>query len=326
MEKNKNFESIYWDKNWNKLQSIKEKGKAIEYIFEDENGKISYPFIMRPTNEVNNIIYYDLVTARGQGGPRILRVNKNKDKLISNFELEFQKYCNEKNIIAEYIRFDPWINNFCDFSNIYEIFSDGSIYCNDLREDFFVKQYSSSVRNMVRKAEKCGVEVKFDFNGNSINKFLDLYNYTAEKYNISEYYKIDEKFIKEYFESLKNKVFIANAYYENEIVSSAIMLIGKDIVHFHFSATNPEFRKLQPNTYLLYKSEVYAKEIGKTLFDFGRASKGSSLEKFKFDFINKKEERIYKYNVGVKIRNQDIYNKLVEMKGEKHEGYFPEYR
>lgn len=326
MQKYNELESIYWNKNWNELQSVKEKGKAVEYMFEDENGKIIYPFIMRPANKVNQILYYDLVTARGQGGPRILKVSKNKENLIKNFELEFQKYCDEKNVVAEYIRFDPWIENFHDFSSIYEIFSDGNIYCNDLKEDFFVNQYSSSVRNMVRKGEKSGIEVKFDFTGETIEKFLELYNYTAEKYNISDYYKIDEKFIKEYFKNLKDSVFIANAYYQNKVVSSAIMLIGKDIVHFHFSATNPEFRKLQPNTYLLYKVELYAQKIGKSLFDFGRASKGSSLEKFKFDFINKKEERIYKYNVGVKIRNKDIYNKLVQLRGEKHEGYFPEYR
>ena len=103
-------------------------------------------------------------------------------------------------------------------------------------------------------------------------------------------------------------------------------MIGEDIVHFHFSATNPDYRKLQPNTYLLYQVEKYAQKIGKKLFDFGRASKGSNLEKFKFDFINKKEERLYKYNVGINIRNQKIYDELVKQRGEKHIGYFPEYR
>lgn len=179
---------------------------------------------------------------------------------------------------------------------------------------------------MVRKADKNEVNVIFDFEGNTIEEFLNLYVYTAEKYDISEYYKIDEHFLREYFKLLEGKVFIANAYYEEKLISSAIMLKGKDIVHFHFSATDPAFRNLQPNTYLLYKTELYAQEIGKKLFDFGRASKGSSLEKFKFDFINKKEENLYKYNVGVKVRNQKIYNKLIDLKGGKHEGYFPEYR
>ena len=85
MQKYNELESIYWNKNWNELQSVKEKGKAVEYMFEDENGKIIYPFIMRPANKVNQILYYDLVTARGQGGPRILKVSKNKENLIKNF-------------------------------------------------------------------------------------------------------------------------------------------------------------------------------------------------------------------------------------------------
>ncbi len=53
---------------------------------------------------------------------------------------------------------------------------------------------------------------------------------------------------------------------------------------------------------------------------------GSKLETFKMKFINNEKEKILKYEVGVKIRNQEIYNKLVELRGKKHEGYFPEYR
>lgn len=68
MTKYTQVESIYWDKNWNKLQSQKEKGEDINYIFESNNGKIEYPFIKRKANnKVENIQYYDLVTARGQG-------------------------------------------------------------------------------------------------------------------------------------------------------------------------------------------------------------------------------------------------------------------
>ena len=121
-------------------------------------------------------------------------------------------------------------------------------------------------------------------------------------------------------------MFIANAYYNKNIISTGMMLIGKDIVHFHFSGTNQEYRNLQPNTYLLYNVELYAQKLGKKLFDFGRAGKDSNLAKFKLDFINKKEDRIYKYNVGVKIRNQEVYDALVKQRGGKHEGYFPEYR
>ena len=168
---------------------------------------------------------------------------KNKEKLIENFNKEFGRYCSLEDIVAEYVRFDPWICNFEDFSSIYNVFTQGDIYCNDLAEDFFAKQYSTDVRNMIRKAEKSGVKVEFDFEGKYIKDFLKLYDYTAEKYNISDFYKLDEKFLNEYFEKLPNKVFIANARYNEDIISTAIILIGNDIVHFHFSAKNPEYRK-----------------------------------------------------------------------------------
>ena len=153
MDKVLGLKSIYYDMNWNKLQEKKEQGEAITYILENKNGKIEYPFIKRVASSLDGKIYYDLVTARGQGGPRILSV-VNKNKLIEDFKIYFQRYCEKEDIIAEYIRFDPWIDNFSDFSDIYKIFSDGNIYCNNLTEDFFKNQYSSSVRNKIRKAEK----------------------------------------------------------------------------------------------------------------------------------------------------------------------------
>ena len=320
------MESIYIDKNWNKLQEKKENGQACEYIYEDINGKITYPFIMRKTQRINEIEYYDIVTARGESGPRITKMEGNKSELLIGFKENFQEYCRKKKIIAEYIRFDPWNNGFEDFKNIYQFFSSGNIYCNDLTKDFFLEEYSSSVRNMVRKAEKSEVKVEFDFKGETVDDFLKLYKYTVEKYDISDYYKIDKDFIKDYFLKLKDKVFIVNAYINNEIISTAIMLEGKDIMHFHFSATNPEYRNLQPNTYLLYKTELYAQQKGKKLFDFGGATPNSNLEKFKFNFINKKQEKLYRYIVGVKIQNKEIYEELVKRRGERHEGYFPEYR
>ena len=63
-----------------------------------------------------------------------------------------------------------------------------------------------------------------------------------------------------------------------------------------------------------------------SLFDFGRAGEGSNLEKLKLEFINNKRDKVYEYKVGTKIRNSEIYNELVNKRGGKHEGYFPEYR
>lgn len=270
MKKNE-YISIYWDKNWNDLQSKKENGEAIDYVFENNFGKIEYPFIKRKANKIDNVQYYDLVTARGQGGPRILCYN-DKIQLIKSFEESFEKYCKKEKVVAEYIRFDPWIQNFEDFEAIYKIFSYGNIYCNDLEKDFFMQEYSSSVRRNVRKASKNNIIVKLDYDGETIKDFLNVYSFTEKKYNVSDYYYVDEEFIKKYFDILQGKVCIANAYYENKIISSVLLLWGKDIVHYHFAATDPKYSSLQGNTYLIYQVALNAQKKGIKFFDFGRAA------------------------------------------------------
>lgn len=322
------MESIYRECNWGHLQEKKENGKASTYIFQNDDGRIEYPFIKRKAGIIDNVLYYDLVTARGECGPKLEIFNeKNKANLIKRYDEEFQEYCNENNIIAEYIKFEPWINYSDYFKEIYNINFHGNLYEIYLEEDFLNTEFSSSKRRDVkREIRDDKIKIEFDFEGKTIKNFIKLYNFTQNKYQLSDYYILNEEFIEKYFCELKDKVFIANAYYDKNLISSVIILLGKDIAHYHFSANNPAYGKLCANSYILYRCMEYSKKIGKKIFDLGGATPESSLERFKMSLINRREDSIYPYNVGTKIRNRKIYDDLVKQAGGPRKGYFPEYR
>ena len=58
--------------------------------------------------------------------------------------------------------------------------------------------------------------------------------------------------------------------------------------------------------------------------DLGGATPGSGLEKFKSSMT--KPDQILDCFVGKVIRNQKIYDALVEQRGGVHAGFFPAYR
>ena len=301
-------------------------GMSIKAGLVDDNGKILYPFIKRKAGKINGIEYYDLVTARGERGIEVEPTSYAYDLLINNFNNDFDKYCKKNKIIAEFVRFSPWRKDSEKFNKIYSIREYGNLYCVNLEEDFFNTQFTASLRRDVKRAIRNQIEIELDFEGKKVEDFLKLYNFTEKKYNVSDYYKLNGLFIKDYFIKLKGKAFFINAYYENNLISSCLILLGKDIAHYHFSANNPNYKNIQANSYLLYESMIYAKKQGKSLFDLGGATPNSNLEFYKMKFINKREDCIYPYYVGTKIRNQKIYDELVKKVGGPRNGYFPEYR
>lgn len=256
------LKSIYYDKNWAILQQQKEKGYADEFRYVGKNYSVKYTFIMRKAGIVDGIQYYDILTPRGMGGPRCLNGN---DIDLKEYDKKFLQYCRMKNIIAEYVRFDPWNDNYKMFGKLYdETEHHGDLFCNNLCKDFFKEEYDNNVKRNIKRNIN-NVKIQFDFEGENLNiiKFLELYKYTEEKYTVSNYYKLSKEFIHDYFDKLKGKVAIANAIYNAETVSSSIILFGEDIAHYHFACNNPEFRKINANTVLLYKASLLAQKKGK---------------------------------------------------------------
>ena len=314
--------TIYLHLVWGQLQEGKEHGDAKCFHYCAEAGEVIYPFIKRTAGTVAGTLYFDLVTPRGESGPVIL--SKNREMLVEEFNKSFQEYCETNNIVAEYIRFDPWNTNPADFSGIYCVEPYGKTYCHKLQEDFFATQYSSKRRNQVRKAMNSGLTLALDVGAGGIDAFLELYHYTAEKHRISDYYELSKEFLQNYFTMLGSKVRLSFVCYADTLIAAGMFLNGGDVYHYHFSASHPNYTNLNAISYLLMEEAKFAAFQGCKLMDLGGATPGSGLEKFKSSMT--KPEQIMGCFVGKSIRNQQIYDALVEQRGGARVGFFPAYR
>lgn len=319
------MKAIYQDKRWYQLQQSKEEGEAKSFEYLCDSGKIFYEFMIRAAGRINGIDYYDIVTSRGFGGPYIeYSTDVDVKNLIKGFKKEFNQFCRDNYIVAEYVKFDPWEDNVIYFSDDYLIEKHGSVCCNNLENDFYIREYSSKARNHIKQAIKNNIVITYDFTGDTIDSFLKNYRFTVNKYDASCYYQFDASFITKYFEILKGNVCILNAWYAHEIISSVLVVWGEDILHYHILGNNPQYKKYQANSLLMYNAALFARKMGKKIFDMGGSVEGSSVESFKRQFV--KESGIIPYYTGKKVRNDKIYKLMVEQSGCTDNRYFPEYR
>ncbi|WKA53856.1 GNAT family N-acetyltransferase [Planococcus shixiaomingii] len=319
---------IYFLPEWGKSYESKDGGELKIFELENEVGHVFYQFVLRQVPVENgNAIYFDTITPYGFNGPLILRCEPDKkEELVASFNAEFQKYCEKNNIVAEYIRFNPWLKNKSDFEKIYDIEDNGSTVFIDLTvNDFFSEEFSSNSRKQVRRAWKNNVEIEYDFTGASIQEFHRLYNIMAKRNNINNYYLFTEEFLADSFKRLEGKQFIISAKHEGNYVSAALFIHHGDYLHYHLSANDPEYFHLAGNSLIVYEACRWGTENGKKELHLGGAN--NSLYRFKSGFT--KRETL-EFEVGTKVRIEEAYNLLVDYKKSKSEisdtNYFPLYR
>lgn len=320
------MKSLYGDIRWAKLQEPREGGTLEEYSFSNSKGHIIYRYILKEAGTLNGIKYFDIASFRGAAGPIAEYVQSGfEEEFMDEFIADFEQYCIEKNIIAEFAKIDPWAEYHTLIEKKCKAVYYGNFYCNDLTEDFFELTYNRNAKRGIKKAINGGVKVVIDKVGTSINDFVRLYQNTESKYHTGAYYNFDYDDIKEYFDKLPNDTFLINAVLNSEIITSVLVVCGEDIMHYYLLGNNATYLNLQCNSLLTYQTALYGKKIGKKIFDMGGGKAGGNIEIFKKNFCG--EKGITPYYAIKKVHNDSVYEELVRQKDViKNENFFPLYR
>lgn len=313
-------------------------GEPILYYFECEYGKVVYPFMLRDIAESDNFKgkldkdkYFDISSAYGYGGP-LYESYQQDDGIASlqeTFFKSFSEYCYNANIISQFDRFHPLIKNHSFFEGYSEITPIRKTVWIDLRDKEKIwSNIESKCRNMIRKAIKNNVTIILEDNLRTIEDFKRIYALTMDENNAVEYYYFNDGFFNDTINSLGSNIFIANAYYENKIIASSLIMRYDKYLHYHFSGALKEYRNLPANNLLLYEVANWGNENGYKIFHLGGGyqSGTDSLYKFKKSFSKLEDNDFY---IGKKVHNKKVYKGLTEAvskaKAEKS-SFFPEYR
>lgn len=338
---------IYFTKEYGELCALAEEGEVTLFEHKGKYGYISYLFLKRPIYiDGKETGFYDIVSPYGYGGPVIRNLEDSEEvsnldeakKLLVNEYIEsFNKYCSDNNIVSEFVRFHPIIENALDFKDALEvIYSRHTVGTNIAAyDDPVASECTKSCRKKIRQVLNRGVTFKVTRAPESLKGFKEIYFATMDRNEASDYYYFDDDYFDTCLKYFKDDIIIVEACYKDpenpesdeKVIAMNLSFVSNDLLHIHLSGTRSEYLHLSPAYILRYALIEWAKENGIKYIHHGGGRSGSeedSLYQFKKQFgMN----TAFDFYIGKKIYNREKYDELCDLMGKsKDSEYFPAYR
>lgn len=279
------------------------RDKAFCIVCNEEKNVLLMPYLRRKIEDG-----YDFETAYGYGG--VICNNNNESWIEQAIELMWNKL-KEERYICGFIRFHSLLNNvhFCKDCDI--IFDRKTVAINTEKDEnqMWKEQITSKNRNMIRKAEKNHLEYKAEYDFESLEEFLSLYNATMVRLHADEFYFFDRDYYKKFVQNLKGKAFLGTVRYDGKLICAALFMFSKCYGHYHLEGSDYNYSKLAANNFLIWKTAIEFHKLGVKEFHLGggyNSEPDNSLFAFKKSFSNFYKE----FFIGKKIINQKKYQRL----------------
>jgi hypothetical protein len=306
-----------------------ENTQALLFIFEEDDNLVYYPFFKRSIARSN---YFDITTQFTYGGP-LFKITNNRENFISNFRTAFSEYCKEDGIVSELIRFHPFINSDVLLNSYVEIKEVNNGIYMDLEKtvDQIKKEYHPKVKCQINKAIRNGYHAVFSNQLEDLNSFFSIYEHTMIRNDANNsFYFLDREFLQLLLEQLKDNFEFIFIEKEGVYVSTELVLFSDKYVNGVIGGTLKEFFNEHPNRLLRHAIALRYLDKKQTKFVIGTGiTKGDNLFEYKKRFC---PDGVYKFQMGMKIHNKEIYNELVEKRKqnfpdqELNLNFFPLYR
>ncbi len=299
---------IYYSPEYYSLYQSYGDGEACCFVYEKDGDIALYPFLRNPITVLGynlNREYYDIQGAYGYNG---IIASDYSTGFVNSFWESFDAMCKENDIVAEFSRFHPLLNNQLLASPKMKIFFNRHTVALDLTDDdIWMHQISSKNRNMIRKAEKEGVTI---VESDDYETFRKLYNGTMSDLHAEDYFFFPPEYYSEYKQTFKDESLLCFALYDGKVIAGSMFMYSDDYAHYHLSARDREYSRYAANNLILWYGIQKAKERGCKWLHFGGGTTGDdndSLFKFKREF----SKTLGDFWIGKRVINQLVFDEIV---------------
>lgn len=325
------MKDLFFDQSYGRLYETVEAGKCEVFEFQHKSGTIKHTYIKREIAvKIDGETYYDLVTPFMYGGPVISNCSEDdKWELVDEFQRTFEAYCEENNIICEFVRFHPVHSNVLDFVSYYEVDYVGDTVATNLASYRSPAQveFSASIKSAIRDSLCAGVEYSVSTKPQQLQKFQDFYLNLSNHVNCNGPAYFDEQYFNQCMESFSEYVVIVEVTYKGITIGMSLNFLNDKAIYCHLALTLPEFETLSPGSVLQYGLTLWGKANGYELVHLGGGEP------------NKEDDELYLYKkqfgrntsfqqcVGKKVWNPEVYRKVCAAFEVGVDGdFFPAYR
>lgn len=283
--------------------------------------------IKRPIEQIGSApcseIYYDLETPYGYGG---FFTNCENHDFVEQALSAYRKRCQDERIIAEFIRFHPFNASPCWYKDVFDLLiDDRPVVIVDLSNSTEERwgKYNPKTRNILRKCAKTLVFQEAE----DIDKFEDLYTQTMLKNNADDFYFFD----REYYQGLLalDGVRLYQVSFGEKVIAMAFFMYGHELAHYHLSANDTNYLKLNGNYFMLDQAFDEARKLGANSFMLGGGRTPDSEDTL-LRFKQKFSQRTERFHIAGMVHNREKYMEYVGRWEELNPGntarYFLKYR
>jgi hypothetical protein len=313
--------------------------EAEVFVYKKNDKVLFYPYFKRPLASLDFLEHadnqlseaYDLVSSWYYGGLFVsdFQNDAGGKNLINEFMQAFADYCRANNIVSEFVRFDPNIENHNFIKGYIPVEKNRkTVYVDlELNENEIWKNMRSGCRRNIKKAIKHALVIEPSKSRQDIDIFHKIYDEEMRRKAAPWHLYFDLSFFYNLFE-LKNHFVLLVARYKEEIVGGFIIARDQNSAYHFLSASLPNYWEMRVNNLLFYEAIQWAKNKGLKRFDFQGGRDG--VFQFKQNF-----SRSYKdFYVAKVIHKPKLYKELCNQHGafykQKYDGthqmYFPKYR
>ncbi|MDD2496745.1 MAG: GNAT family N-acetyltransferase [Desulfitobacteriaceae bacterium] len=267
---------IFYDPEYCSIFQEEGEGKAQLFLCEKNNDWMIYPFFLRRINDLSFLqnklpqSYFDIVSPYGYSGPV---VSTPSEPDIFNYFLEqFSNYCMKNNIVTEFIRFHPLLENHCyHWEGYLEIERAKSLIILDLScsEEEIWAGYKYNNRKNIRKASREGLEILIEEGVDRFPQFFDIYLKTMDRRKAKPFYYFSQSFFHNIHQKMSGRFVYVFALKNGKPVSAELLLFNNKCIHYFLGGTLSEYYYCRPNNFLKHQIILWAKARGIKYFILG---------------------------------------------------------
>ncbi len=321
-------QDIYYTPEYYELYEKNGDGKAMCFVFQEDDDIAIYPFLINSVNDLGYELheeYYDIQGAYGYNGVVTSNYSMSFREVFFN---KFEKFCSNYNVIAEFTRFNPILGNHQFSENFITVNFDREVVYLNIEQSYdyiWNNQYSSKNKNMIRKGQN-SLFAKISNDRSALKQFKKVYLHTMEKINAANYFSFNDEYFDEFNDGMKDNSYIINTFdkHTGNIQSSMLLMIFGNYAHYHLSGRSEECKNNAAGNFMLDEAIKFSQAKGCTVFHLGGGiicNDNDPLLKFKSNFS---KDRGYFY-FGSKLHNEKTYYKVCKNWENKYPNKIKEY-